>query len=220
MNGATHYVGIDVAKAHLDIAVHPSGEVWQVSHDAPGITNLLAQLAELAPALIVLEATGGLEMSLVGELANAQLPVVVVNPRQVRDFAKALGQLAKTDTLDAQVLARFGEATKPELRPLPDARAQELQALLSRRRQVVEMLTAEKNRLRTAVSRLRSQIQEHICWLEKQLKELDRDLRELLGSSSVWRTQEKLLGSVPGVGPVLTVTPTGRGCRTCRSWVG
>ncbi len=206
MDTGAHYVGIDVAKAHLDIAVRPSGEVWQVSYDTQGIADLLAQLAERSPTLVVLEATGGLETFLAGELAGAQLPVVVVNPRQVRDFAKALGKLAKTDALDAQVLAHFGEATKPEIRPLPDAGTQELQALLARRRQVVEMITAEKNRYRTATQRLRPQIQEHIRWLEKQLKELDQDLSELLSASPVWRTKEKLLGSVPGVGPVLTVT--------------
>ncbi len=203
MNTAAPYVGIDVAQAHLDIAVRPSGEVWQVSYDTQGVTNLLAQLAELTPTLVVLEATGGLEMYLAGELAGAQLPVVVVNPRQVRDFAKALGKLAKTDALDAQVLAHFGEATKPDLRPLPDASTQELQALLARRRQVVEMITAEKNRCRTATQRLKPQIQEHIRCLEKQL---EQDLSELLSSSPVWRTKEKLLASVPGVGPVLTVT--------------
>ena len=164
------------------------------------------QLAELAPTLVVLEATGGLETFLVGELAGAQLPVVVVNPRQVRDFAKAVGKLAKTDALDAQVLAHFGEATKPDLRPLPDDSTRELQALLARRRQVVEMVTAEKNRCRTATQRLQPQIQEHIRYMEKQLKELEQGLSELLSSSPVWRTKEKLLGSVPGVGPVLTVT--------------
>ncbi len=206
MNSAAHYVGIDVAKAQLDIAVHPSGEVWQVSHDTQGITDLLAQLAELAPKLVVLEATGGLEMSLVGELACAELPVVVVNPRQVRDFAKALGKLAKTDTLDAQVLAHFGEATKPALRPLPDASAQELQALLARRRQVVEMLTAEKNRLGTAVDRVRPQLQEHIEWLQQQLEHLNHDLGTLIRSSPVWRAKEQLLRSAPGVGPVLCTT--------------
>ena len=163
------------------------------------------QLAELAPTLVVLEATGGLETFLVGELAGAQLPVVVVNPRQVRDFAKAVGKLAKTDALDAQVLAHFGEATKPDLRPLPDDSTRELQALLARRRQVVEMVTAEKNRCRTATQRLQPQIQEHIRYMEKQLKELEQGLSELLSSSPVWRTKEKLLGSVPGVGPVLTV---------------
>ena len=171
-----------------------------------GLPIWLVQLAELTPTLVVLEATGGLETFLVGELAGAQLPVVVVNPRQVRDFAKAVGKLAKTDALDAQVLAHFGEATKPDLRPLPNASTQELQALLARRRQVVEMITAEKNRYRTATRRLKPQIQEHIHWLEQQLKELDQDLSELLRSSPVWRTKEKLLVSVPGVGPVLTVT--------------
>jgi len=164
------------------------------------------QLAELAPTLVVLEATGGLETFLVGELAGAQLPVVVVNPRQVRDFAKAVGKLAKTDALDAQVLAHFGEATKPDLRPLPDDSTRALQALLARRSQVVEMVTAEKNRCRTATQRLQPQIQEHIRYMEKQLKELEQGLSELLSSSPVWRTKEKLLGSVPGVGPVLTVT--------------
>ena len=164
------------------------------------------QLAELAPTLVVLEATGGLETFLVGELAGAQLPVVVVNPRQVRDFAKAVGKLAKTDALDAQVLAHFGEATKPDLRPLSDDSTRELQALLARRSQVVEMVTAEKNRCRTATQRLQPQIQEHIRYMEKQLKELEQGLSELLSSSPVWWTKEKLLGSVPGVGPVLTVT--------------
>jgi len=205
MNTGDRYVGIDVAQAHLDIGVRPSGEVWQVSYDTPGVANLLVQLAELAPTLVVLEATGGLETFLVGELAGAQLPVVVVNPRQVRDFAKAVGKLAKTDALDAQVLAHFGEATKPDLRPLPDDSTRELQALLARRSQVVEMVTAEKNRCRTATQRLQPQIQEHIRYMEKQLKELEQGLSELLSSSPVWRTKEKLLGSVPGVGPVLTV---------------
>ena len=203
MNTGDRYVGIDVAQAHLDIGVRPSGEVWQVSYDTPGVANLLVQLAELAPTLVVLEATGGLETFLVGELAGAQLPVVVVNPRQVRDFAKAVGKLAKTDALDAQVLAHFGEATKPDLRPLPDDSTRELQALLARRSQVVEMVTAEKNRCRTATQRLQPQIQEHIRYMEK---ELEQGLSELLSSSPVWRTKEKLLGSVPGVGPVLTVT--------------
>ncbi len=206
MNTGDRYVGIDVAQAHLDIGVRPSGEVWQVSYDTPGVANLLVQLAELAPTLVVLEATEGLETFLVGELAGAQLPVVVVNPRQVRDFAKAMGKLAKTDALDAQVLAHFGEATKPDLRPLPDDSTRELQALLARRSQVVEMVTAEKNRCRTATQRLQPQIQEHIRYMEKQLKELEQGLSELLSSSPVWRTKEKLLGSVPGVGPVLTVT--------------
>lgn len=204
------YIGIDVAKAQLDIAVYPSGRVWQVSNRPAGILELVVELQALAPDLVVLEATGGLEMALVAELAQVQLPVVVVNPRQVRDFAKALGKLAKTDTLDAGVLARFGEATKPQPRPLPDAQSQELQGLLARRRQLVEMLTAEKNRLGTAVVRVRPQLQEHIGWLQRQLEQLNQDLGTLIRSSPVWRAKEHLLTSVPGVGPVLCTTLLGQ----------
>lgn len=204
------YIGVDVSKAQLDIAVHPAGQVWQVANEPVGIMELVVALQALAPDLVVLEATGGLEMALVGYLAQAQLPVVVVNPRQVRDFAKALGKLAKTDTLDARVLARFGEATKPQPRPLPDAQAQELQGLLARRRQLVEMLTAEKNRLATAVERVRPQLQEHIDWLRRQLEWLNQDLGTLIRSSPVWRAKEQLLRSVPGVGPVLCSTLLGQ----------
>lgn len=204
------YIGIDVSKAHLDIAAHPAGRAWQVTHEPESIAELVEELRALAPELVVLEATGSLEMSLVGYLAQAHLPVVVVNPRQVRDFAKAVGQLAKTDTLDALVLARFGEATKPQPRPLPDAQAQELQGLLARRRQVVEMLTAEKNRLGTVVERVRPQVQEHIEWLQRQLERLNQDLGTTIRSSPVWRAKEKLLSSVPGVGPVLCGTLLGQ----------
>lgn len=204
------YVGIDVAKAHLDVAVHPSGEEWRVEHRPEGIASLAKQLAAQAPALVVLEASGGLELPLVGELYAAQLPVVVVNPRQVRDFAKALGRLAKTDSLDARVLAQFGEATKPQLRPLPDAQTQELQALVARRSQLVGMLTAEKNRLRTATTRVQPQIREHIGWLEQHLEEVDKDLKGLIRSTPAWRVKEKVLSSAPGVGPVLTATLVAR----------
>jgi transposase len=200
------YVGIDVAKAHLDVAVHPLGEEWRIEHHPEGIANLVAQLATLTPTLVVLEATGGLELPVVGELLSVQLPVVVVNPRQVRDFAKALGKLAKTDTLDAWVLAQFGEATNPQLRPLADAQTQELQALVARRRQLVGMLTAEKNRLGIAIPRVQPQLQEHIRWLEQHLEEVDKDLGGLIHSTAAWRVTEKILRSTPGVGPVLTVT--------------
>lgn len=206
METTSLYVGIDVAQAHLDVAVCPSGEEWRVTHDPDGITALVERLTSLAPALVVLEATGGLEMPLAGELLDAVLPVAVVNPRQVRDFARAMGKLAKTDTLDAQVLARFGEGVKPQPRPLPDAQTQELKALVVRRRQLVEMTTAEKNRLRRATPRLHPQLQEHIDWLRRQSKELDKDLGELIRSSPAWRAKEKLLDSVPGVGPVLCTT--------------
>jgi len=163
-------------------------------------------LQELAPALIVVEATGGLELPLVGALAAADLPVVVINPRQVRDFAKALGKLAKTDTLDAQVLAHFGEATKPKLRPLPDAQTQELKALVARRRQVVEMLVAEKNRQRRAIPSVQRRIARHLRILEEELAELDHDLGRTLRQSPLWREREDLLRSVPGIGPTLSAT--------------
>jgi transposase len=200
------YVGIDVAQAHLDVAVHPLGEEWRLEYHPEGIASLVEQLTALGPTLVVLEATGGLELPLVGDLLSAQLPVVVVNPRQVRDFAKALGKLAKTDALDARVLAQFGEATKPQIRPLADAQTQELQAVVARRRQLVGMLTAEKNRLRTATPRVQPQLQEHIQWLQRHLEEVDQDLRDLIRSSPAWRTKEKLLRSTPGVGPVLSST--------------
>ena len=145
MNSERPYVGIDVAKAHLDIAVRPDDKQWSVANDEEGIGTLVSQLEELGPAMVVLEATGGLELAVTAALAAADLPVVVVNPRQVRDFARATGRLAKTDRLDAQVLARFGEAVKPTPRPLSDAETKALAAQLGRRRQVVAMLTAERN---------------------------------------------------------------------------
>ncbi|MCH7713746.1 MAG: IS110 family transposase [Chloroflexi bacterium] len=206
MNEVPLFVGIDVSKDHLDLAVRPAGEAWQVSHDPQGINSLTERLRELAPRLVVVEATGGMEMALTGELAAAGLPVAVVNPRHVRDFARAAGQLAKTDSLDAHVLAHFAEAMQPKPRDLPDASAQELRALVARRRQLVEMTTAEKNRMRTATPRVRTKVQEHVRWLEDSLKELDKDLADSIRSSPMWRTKEKLLRSTPGVGPILSMT--------------
>lgn len=199
-------VGIDVSKHQLDVAVRPSGECWSVPHDEPGLSTLVTRLQALAPTLIVLEATGGLEVTVASALAAAQLPTAVVNPRQVRDFGRSTGQLAKTDRLDAQVLAHFAEAVRPTPRPVPDAQAQELSALLLRRRQLLEMLIAEKNRLSLAPQRIRFQIQVHIEWLHQQLTDLDRDLGQLVRSSPVWREKDDLLRSVPGVGPVLATT--------------
>jgi transposase len=200
------FVGIDVSKQQLDIAVRPSGETWTVSHDEAGVSALVTRLGTLTPTLIVLEATGGLEVALAGALATATLPVAVVNPRQVRDFARSTGALAKTDRLDAQSLARFAEAVRPEPRALPDAQTQELTALLQRRRQLVDMVAAEKNRLQVASRRVRPQIQAHIEWLQQQIRQFDDDLRELLRSSPLWREKEDLLRSAPGVGPVLATT--------------
>ena len=200
------FVGIDVSKERLDVAVRPTGEAWQVPHDSDGISSLMGCLRELAPNLVVVEATGGMELVLAGELAAAQLTVAVVNPRHVRDFARADGKLAKTDALDAQVLAHFAEAMRPASRPLPDASTQELKALVARRRQLVEMITSEKNRIRIATRRIRPKVQEHIRWLEENLGDLDRDLGDFMRSSPMWKDQDELLRSTPGVGPVLSMT--------------
>jgi len=200
------FVGIDVSKQQLDVAVRPSEVTWVVAHDEAGLSALVARLRDLAPTLIVLEATGGWEVAVAGALAAAALPVAVMNPRQVRDFARSTGTLAKTDRLDAQLLAQFAEAVRPEPRPLPDAQAQELTALLQRRRQLVEMLTAEKNRLTVASRRIRPQLQAHIEWLHKQIAQFDEDLRQLIRASPLWREKDDLLRSTPGVGPVLATT--------------
>jgi transposase len=201
------YVGIDVAKATLDVAVHPTGARWTLAYTEREVAGLVTRrLTGLAPALVVLEATGGLEEPLVGALAAAGLPVVVVNPRQVRDFAKATGRLAKTDALDATVLAHFAAAVRPTPRPLPDAATQSLAALVTRRRQLVEMLTAERNRLGSAPRTLRAEIQAHITWLKRRLGRLDTDLGQAIRTSPAWRVQDDLLQSVPGVGPVLATT--------------
>lgn len=206
MTPAKFYVGVDVAKDWLDVAQRPEGAPWRVSNDERGIAALVERLVQLRPALVVLEATGGMEMPVVGALVIVQLPTAVVNPRQVREFARATGRLAKTDAIDAQVLAQFGEAVRPELRPFPDAATQELSALLARRRQLVGMLTAEKNRLRTAAKAVRADVQEHIRWLERRLSDLDGQLAQSIRSSPSWRELDNLLKSTPGVGPVLSVT--------------
>ena len=200
------FVGIDVSKDRLDVAVRPTGETWQVPYDAEGISSLAGCLRELGPHLVVVEATGGMELAVAGELAAAQLSIAVVNPRHVRDFARAAGKLAKTDALDAQVLAHFAEAMRPASRPLPDASTQELGALVARRRQLVEMITAEKNRMRTATRRIRPKVQEHIRWLEEHLEDLDQDLGDFMRSSPMWKDRDELLRSTPGVGPVLSMT--------------
>jgi transposase len=200
------YVGIDVSKDQLDIAVRPTGETWSMPNDASGITEVVQRVAQLHPKLVVLEATGGLQMPVAAALASAGLPLAMVNPRQVRDFARATGKLAKTDQLDAQVLAHFAEAVRPTPYPLPDAQTQELTALLTRRHQVVEMLTAEKNRLRTTRESVRQRVQDHIRWLEQELADLDDDLERALRESPLWRGKDNLLRSVPGIGRVLSIT--------------
>jgi transposase len=201
------FIGIDVSKAHLDVAVRPSDASWRVDNDEPGIRSLVAKLQALAPTLIVVEATGGYETAGVAALAAEGLPVAVINPCQARDFARSLGKRAKTDPIDARVLARFAEAIRPEVRALPDAAAQALQATLVRRRQVLEMLVAEKNRLGpSSHASVQARLRDHIQWLAAELEDLDGQLRRQLRDSPVWREKDDLLQSVKGVGPVLATT--------------
>ena len=197
------FVGIDVAKQRLEVAVHESDYQFRCPNKASAFDELRAELTDLRPALIVMEATGGLEIAVSSALHAAGLPVVVVNPRQVRDFAKALGQLAKTDRLDARVLAHFAAAIKPPLRPIKSKEELELDALSRRRGQLIEMLTDEKNRGGSAASdSVRDKIKEHIDWLEECIAELDEQLKALLQSSAPWQAKDEILQSVPGIGPV------------------
>jgi transposase len=188
--------------------LRPTAECFEVTNDQPGIDSLILRLQEASsPMLVVLEATGGLEHPIAAALAAARIPVAVVNPRQVRDFARAAGRLAKTDRIDAQILARFGEALRPQPRPIPDQQTREFAAILARRRQIIEMMTAEKNRSGATASKyLKKRIEAHIRWLEKELKRTDDDLDETIRASVIWRENEVLLKSVPGVGPVLART--------------
>ena len=206
MGGEPRFVGIDVSKAQLDVAVRPTGKRWTLPYDQTGIEGLIPQIVDLEPALVLLEATGGLELPLVAALAAAALPVVVVNPRQVRDFARATGTLAKTDTLDAGVLAHFADAVRPEVRPLKDAETQVLNSLTARRHQVMTMLVSEKNRLGTAIGAVSPRIEAHIAWLEQELSDLDKGLRQTLRRSPVWREKDDLLRTVPGVGEQISLT--------------
>lgn len=206
MEESSIFVGIDVSKARLDIARRPSGESESVSNDQAGIQTLIKRLGALQPALIVLEATGGLERGVTRALASAELPVVVVNPRQVRDFAKATGQLAKTDRIDALVLARFGQALRPSVRPLPDEVTLELRALIARRRQITEMIVAERNRLSVASKAVSKRIDAHLRWLETELGRADKDLDQSIRQSPIWQENQDLLKSVPGIGPIVSRT--------------
>lgn len=201
-------VGIDVAKDTLEIAVRPDNEQWSTKNRLEDFPALIEKLRQIAPERIILEATGGWEVPLANHLAAAGLPVIVINPRQARDFAKATGQLTKTDKVDARVLAHFGEAIKPPVRLLPDEKTQALADLLTRRRQLVDMLVAEKNRLVTVQHRpaLKRDVEAHIKWLEKRIDQLDDDLRQQLEKSPVWRVNDELLRSVPGVGDVTSRT--------------
>jgi transposase len=200
------FVGIDVSKAQLDVEIRPTGEKESVANDKAGIKALVKRLAKLQPTLIVLEATGGYERQVAQALVRAELPVVVVNPRQVRDFAKATGQLAKTDRIDAGVLAHFGEAVRPELRSLPDEVTLELRALTARRRQVIEMIGAETNRLTMTSKAVGKRIDAHIRWLERELERADQDLDRSIRQSPIWKENQELLLSTPSIGPVTSRT--------------
>ena len=201
------FVGIDVAKKHLDIHVRPAGTTFTVSRDADGLEQLIARLQPLAPALIVLEATGGYETVVLATLAGAGVPVLAVNPRQIRDFARACNRLAKTDKLDAAIIALFAERIRPELRPQPDAETQALGELAARRRQIVEMISAErKRRQQASTSNVKGKLDRHITWLEEELARLDTEIKTRIKESSVWSAKEELLLSVPGIGATVAHT--------------
>ena len=206
MNLQELFIGIDVSKDKLDVAVRPSGETKIFSNTHEDLRRLIQYVKSLTPALVVLEATGGLHRTVLSTLATEGLPVVAVNPRQIRNFAKATGTVAKTDRIDAQIIAHFAEALRPQVRPLKDEQAERLQALVTRRRQLIDMLTAEKNRLASAPKWIQKDIRAHIQILERRLKHIDDDLDKLIKQSPLWRHKEEILQSMPGVGPVLVRT--------------
>lgn len=206
MEQSIFWVGIDVSSESLEVAVRPTGDFWSTPNTKAGIDVAVAKLQSLTPGLIVVEATGGLEAPVVIALASVRLPIVVVNPRQVRDFAKATGVLAKTDKLDAHVIAHFAEAVRPDVRPIKEEKLQELTDLIARRRQIVDMLTAEKNRLGRASKHLANDIKNHIVWLEKRLDKIDTDLHKRIKENPLWREKNEICRSVPGVGPILTMS--------------
>ncbi len=209
MSEQERWIGIDVSKARLDVADSSEARPWGVANDEDGITALVADLRTRKPRLVVLEATGGHERAVTAALAAADIPVAVINPRQVREFAKATGQLAKSDALDARLLALFAERVQPPVRPLPDVVAQDIAALLARRRQLLQMRTAEHNRRPSLPSRLRPGLDAHVRWLSQQVAEVDRDLDQTLRNSPLWREKEELLRSIPGIGPVVARTLLG-----------
>lgn len=201
------FAGIDVSKHRLDVAVcGRESRAWSANATDAGIRSVVRELRAASPTLLVLEATGGLEINLVAALAAAGIPVAVINPRQSRDFARATGELAKTDSIDARILAQFAEKIRPEVRSLPSDETRELDALLTRRRQLIDIRTGESNRLQQASPVVRISIEEHIGWLNSRIVEVDTELKQRIRGSSVWREKDDLLQSAPGVGPSLSVT--------------
>lgn len=205
-NTVEKFVGIDVSKGTLDIGIEPTGEALRVVYDDKGIAQVVKRLVAVGPTLIVMEATGGLEVRLASELATKGLPVAVINPRQARDFAKATGQLAKTDSVDAAVLAAFARAIRPAVRPIKDADTRELDELLTRRRQLIEIRVQETLRLGTASKVPRKSLVAHIAWLDKRIADLDVDLSKRLRASDAWRAKDDLLQGIPGIGVVTSLT--------------
>jgi transposase len=203
------FVGIDVSNRWLDFAIRPATKSLRVANEDTGISEIIEALAEFEVKLVVVEATGGLESPLVAALGVAGVPVAVINPRQARDFAKATGRLAKTDAIDALVLASFAEAIRPQVRELASEQTQQLSALLSRRQQVVEMLVSEKNRLKRAIRPVQRRIKEHIAFLERELAEVDKELGNAIKESPLWQEKVDLLRGVPGIGPVSCATLLG-----------
>ncbi len=206
MSTTKYWVGIDVSKKELDIHIRPTGKSFSTTNNQSGIDQLSDSLNQLSPQLIVLEATGGMEILAAVALSRRGLAVAVVNPRQVRDFAKATGQLAKTDSIDAGILAHFAEVIRPEVRPLPDEQAQLLEELVTRRHQIVEMIKAETNRLPTMKGPMREHIQKHIDWLRQQRHDIEKQLQQSIRQSPVWQENVKLLKTVPGIGDVVSCT--------------
>lgn len=198
------FVGIDVGKAQVDVARSDSDEVWTLGNDEKGLQELVRRLKAIDPELVVMEATGGFEFPAAAAIAAADIQIVIANPRHCRDFAKSTGQLAKTDTIDARGLALFAERVRPQVRELPSEEARALEALVSRRRQIIDMITAEKNRLGFALKPVRKGIQKHITWLERQLSDINSDLDTTIRKSSIWAAKSDLLQTVPGVGPNLS----------------
>jgi len=206
MSVSTCFIGIDVSKDQLDVAVRPTNEKMSFANEDDGIDMLIKRLLPFQPHLIVLEATGSYHQLVLGRLLACGLPAIAINPRQSRDFARAIGRLAKTDSIDANVLAEFADKIRPELRSIPDEATQQLDAICTRRRQLVTMLAAEKNRHHSGPAAIRSQIKKHIVWLEKQINELQRDLDKLIRSTPAWREKDDLLRSCKGIGPTTSHT--------------
>jgi transposase len=204
--GKPNYVGIDVAKDSMEVTVHEGKERWAFSNDERGLTNLITKMKRLSPCLIVMEATGGYEVTIAAELQSRGFPAAVVNPRHIRDFARSVGILAKTDILDAKVIARYAATVQPTTRALPTEETKRLAGIMMRRRQIVAMRTAEKNRLHQADPAVKERIKVHITWLEQELNDLNKELKQMIESNPEWKEKSEIIQSVPGVGPNLAIT--------------